>query len=120
MAESKQPDPEENPAIDLNRFYREAETPYFNPYDLPLVLQDRVIDPQTGQIIYDSDGHNGYIGNTQLINGVPWPVIEVKSRKYRLRLLDGSNARIYRLRFLDADTLGLHPTGRPDGTSEPA
>jgi len=120
LAESKQPDPDENPAVDLNRFYREAETPYFNPYDLPLVLQDRVIDPQTGQIIYDSDGHNGYIGNTQLINGVPWPVIEVKSRKYRLRLLDGSNARIYRLRFLDTDTLGLHPTGRPDGTIQPA
>jgi FtsP/CotA-like multicopper oxidase with cupredoxin domain len=112
-------DPEEKPGIDFTRFYRELETPYFNPYDLPLVLQDRVIDPQTGQILYDSDGHNGYIGNTQLINGVPWPVIEVKRRKYRLRLLDGSNARIYRLRFLDSDTLGLHPTGRPDGSIEP-
>ena len=112
-------DPEEKPGVDFIRFYRELETPYFNPYDLPLALQDRVIDPQTGQIIYDNDGHNGYIGNTQLINGVPWPVIEVKSRKYRLRLLDGSNARIYRLRFLDADTLGLHRTGRPDGSIEP-
>ena len=112
-------DPEEKPGIDFSRFYRELETPYFNPYDLPLVLQDRIIDPQTGQILYDSDGHNGYIGNTQLINGVPWPVIEVKRRKYRLRLLDGSNARIYRLRFLDAETLGLHPTGRPDGSIEP-
>lgn len=119
LAEKNLADPEEKIGVDLDRFYRQVETPYFNPYDLPLVLQDRVIDPQTGQILYDSDGHNGYIGNTQLINGVPWPEIQVKSRKYRLRLLDGSNARIYRLRFLDKDTLGLHPTGRPDGTVEP-
>ena len=119
LAKKNLPDPEEKPGVDFDRFYREVETPYFNPYDLPLVLQDRVIDPVTGQILYDSDGHNGYIGNTQLINGAPWPEIQVKRRKYRLRLLDGSNARIYRLRFLDKDTLGLHPTGRPDGSIEP-
>ncbi len=94
-------------------------TPYFNPYDLPIVLQDRVIDQGTGQIVYDSNGHNGYIGNTQLINGVAWPRCIVKRRKYRLRLLDGSNARIYRLRFLDADTFGLRPNGNPNGEQEP-
>jgi len=110
-----------------NFFHRRANntmpglgTPYFNPYDLPIVLQDRVIDQDTGQIVYDSNGHNGYIGNTQLVNGVPWPVCTVKRRKYRLRILDGSNSRIYRLRFLDSDTFGLRPTGNPNGEREPA
>lgn len=104
--------------LDPQLFYTEAATPYFNPYDLPIVLQDRIINTKTGQIVYDSNGHNGYIGNVQLINGHPWPTIEVKSRKYRLRLLDGSNARIYRLRFLDTDTFQLRRNA--DGTMEPA
>lgn len=104
--------------LDQDLFYTEPQTPYFNPYDLPIVLQDRIINTQTGQIVYDSNGHNGYIGNVQLINGRPWPTIEVKRRKYRLRLLDGSNARIYRLRFLDSDTFQLNRN--PDGTMEPA
>ncbi len=92
-------------------------TPYFNPYDLPIVLQDRIISRTTGQIVYDSDGHNGYIGDIQLANGRPWPAFRVKKRKYRLRLLDGSNARIYRLRFLDSGTFRLKPTD--DGRLEP-
>jgi FtsP/CotA-like multicopper oxidase with cupredoxin domain len=92
-------------------------TPYFNPYDLPIVLQDRIISRTTGQIVYDTDGHNGYIGDIQLANGRPWPAMRVKKRKYRLRLLDGSNARIYRLRFLDSQTFRLKPTA--DGRQEP-
>lgn len=99
------------------RYYPVTLTPYYNPYDLPLVLQDRILNPETGQVVYDSNGHNGYIGGIQLISGVAWPVIKVKRRKYRLRLLDGSNARIYRLRFLDAATLGM--TTNPDGSQEP-
>ena len=115
----KLPRGEHEPAgLDPDLFYTEPQTPYFNPYDLPLVLQDRILNTETGQIVYDSNGHNGYIGNVQLINGRPWPTIEVKRRKYRLRLLDGSNARIYRLRFLDSDAFRLE--ANPDGTLEPA
>lgn len=107
-------------------FYPFAKTPYFNPYDVPLVLQDRIVDLSTGQIVYDSDGHNGYIGNTQLVNAVAWPVVRVKRRQYRFRLLDGSNARIYRIRFLDSDTFRLRlnangerePVNIPDATLE--
>lgn len=83
--------------------YAKGKEPYHNPYDLPLVLQDKVIDPQTGQIAYDNTGHNGYLGDTFLVNGVPWPVKTVENRKYRLRLLNGSNARVMRLRILPED-----------------
>ena len=83
-------------------FYRREKEPYYNPYDIPLVLQDRVFDKETGQIAYDSVGHNGYIGETMLVNGAAWPKLEVERRKYRFRILDGSNARVYRLRIMSA------------------
>lgn len=86
-------------------FYRHERgiEPYFNPYDIPLVLQDRVFDPETGQIAYDNTGHNGYIGETMLVNGTPWPYAEVERRKYRFRILDGSNARVFRLRIMSSE-----------------
>ena len=83
--------------------HEKGKEPYFNPYDVPLVLQDRVIDFRTGQIAYDNTGHNGYIGATMLVNGAPWPRLEVHQRKYRFRILDGSNARVYRLRIMHID-----------------
>lgn len=36
-------------------------------------------------------------GDTILVNGKVWPVLEVEPRKYRFRILNGSNARFYRL-----------------------
>jgi FtsP/CotA-like multicopper oxidase with cupredoxin domain len=88
---------------DLPGFYRREKEPYRNPFDIALVLQDRVIDLRSGQVAYDNTGHNGYIGETMLVNGVAWPRLTVRNRKYRFRLLDGSNARVYRLRILTAD-----------------
>ncbi|MEW4566626.1 multicopper oxidase domain-containing protein [Tautonia sp. JC769] len=84
-------------------YYLPGKEPYHNPFELPLVLQDKVIDRNTGQIAYNSDAHNGYLGDTFFVNGQPWPYEEVHNRKYRLRLLNGSNARVYRLRLLPED-----------------
>ncbi|MFF7728418.1 multicopper oxidase family protein [Streptomyces sp. NPDC008001] len=44
---------------------------------------------------------DGVLGDVQLVNGAPWPALEVSATRYRLRLLNASNARRYRLR-LDA------------------
>ncbi|NCY17942.1 MAG: hypothetical protein EBX39_14520, partial [Actinobacteria bacterium] len=56
--------------------------------------------------------HNGYLGDTFFANGVPWPVKTVGDRKYRLRFLDGANARIYRLRILsEADFIRSQQVG---------
>jgi FtsP/CotA-like multicopper oxidase with cupredoxin domain len=38
-------------------------------------------------------------GNTLIVNGATWPYLEVEPRLYRLRLLNGSNARTLRLKF---------------------
>jgi spore coat protein A len=40
---------------------------------------------------------NGHYGDTALVNGVPWPAMQVSGTKYRLRLLNASNARHYDL-----------------------
>jgi spore coat protein A, manganese oxidase len=39
----------------------------------------------------------GVLGDVVLVNGAPWPVHEVDAARYRLRLLNASNARRYRL-----------------------
>ncbi len=70
-------------------------------YDIPLVIQDKRMDT-SGQFPYvlDSNDHkNGLLGDRILVNGIHAPVLEISSGWYRLRLLNGSNARIYNLSF---------------------
>jgi FtsP/CotA-like multicopper oxidase with cupredoxin domain len=38
---------------------------------------------------------NGVLGDVILVNGAPWPVLDVARARYRLRLLNASNARRY-------------------------
>lgn len=40
-----------------------------------------------------------FFGNTIMVNGTVWPNFNVKRCQYRLRLLNGSNARFYELNF---------------------
>jgi spore coat protein A len=42
---------------------------------------------------------SGVLGDCILVNGAPWPVLEVAAARYRFRLLNASNARRYRLRL---------------------
>ena len=77
--------------------------------DVPLMLADRAFDAD-GAFRYPSrDGGGmdhagvtasfgaGVFGDVILVNGAPWPVLEVDQARYRLRILNGSNARRYRL-----------------------
>ncbi|MEE4262337.1 MAG: multicopper oxidase family protein [Desulfobacteraceae bacterium] len=77
-------------------------------YDIPLVLQDRSFD-RSNQLVYLS-GHrmeqmNGFLGDWIMVNGHPDFSLPVATRAYRLRLLNGSNARIYRLAWKDGKPL---------------
>jgi FtsP/CotA-like multicopper oxidase with cupredoxin domain len=65
-------------------------------FDVPVVLQDRIFDANN-QFFYNSFSHDGIIGDTFLVNGAVQPFFTVSRRKYRFRLLNGSNARIYQL-----------------------
>ncbi|MDO8439657.1 MAG: multicopper oxidase domain-containing protein, partial [Polaromonas sp.] len=74
--------------------------------DLPLVIQDKQFDAQ-GKLLYKPDAHEammGWLGDIVLANLTPNAVQTVTPRTYRLRLLNGSNARIYRLAFVKGNT----------------
>jgi spore coat protein A len=73
----------------------EAQLPN-GAYDVPLMLHDRAFTAD-GQLDYDHDGHHGATGRVMLVNGTPWPVLEVAARKYRFRILNASNATAMRL-----------------------
>lgn len=64
-------------------------------YDVPLLIQDRLFNAD-GSLSYPADVH-GVNGDTILVNGAPRPRFEVARRRYRLRLLNGSNHREYQL-----------------------
>ena len=90
-------------------------------FEIPLVIQDRSFYPN-GELFYptqpvhkpplklqphqplDSKLPNPsvvpeFFGNTILVNGKVWPYLEVQPRKYRFRILNGSNSRFYRIRL---------------------
>jgi FtsP/CotA-like multicopper oxidase with cupredoxin domain len=64
--------------------------------DIPLVIQDRNFD-SSNQILYNPNNMWGYLGSRILVNGKADSVLAVEPRAYRLRLLNGSNARTYKL-----------------------
>lgn len=71
--------------------------------DIPLVIQDRSFD-EHNQLSYSShmmQRMQGFLGDQIMINGLPDFVLPVATRAYRLRLLNGSNSRIYKLAWDD-------------------
>ena len=89
--------------------------------DLPLVIQDKQFDPQ-GKLLYRPGPHEammGWLGDIVLANLTPNAVHSVTPRTYRLRLLNGSNARIYRLAFAQgASVLDFTVIGTDGGLIE--
>src|SRR3989442_3271257 len=77
------------------------------PFDIPLVLQDRIFgvkDGKANQLIYPPFESDGVIGDTFLVNGAVQPFKAVQQLRYRLRFLNGSNTRGYQLAFSDNQT----------------
>src|SRR5918995_5917224 len=79
--------------------------------DIPLLIQDKILD-ESGNFVYEPDAmavDMGYEGDVVLVNLTPTPYLEVGTRIYRFRLLNGSNARTYRLAFTKAGEEELLP-----------
>ena len=91
--------------------------------ELPCVLQDRRFDAKN-QLVYLNaaprggmgrgggmgmgggmgqmmEAMNGWLGDTVLVNGRVQPSLDVDRRTYRVRMLNGSNARFYKLAWSD-------------------
>lgn len=79
-------------------------------HELPLVIQDRNLavdgstDTFTGALLHKTevnDGPGEFFGPYTLVNGKIWPKAGIEPTLYRLRALNGCNARTYRLVLLD-------------------
>lgn len=69
-------------------------------YEIPLVLQDRQVKGN-GKLGYDAKFDDMFLGDVLLVNGKIWPYLNVEPRKYRFRVLNGSNSRAYILQLPD-------------------
>ncbi len=97
-------------------------------YEIPLVIQDKSFN-EDGSLHYDSnallkpDGTqqtiNGkpvytsnpeFFGNVITVNGKAWPKLDVEPRKYRFRMLNGSDSRFYNMWLERSDGLPI-PSG---------
>jgi suppressor of ftsI/bilirubin oxidase len=79
--------------------------------DIPLLIQDKILD-ESGNFVYEPDAmavDMGYEGDVILVNLTPTPYLEVDTKTYRFRLLNGSNARTYRIAFTKANEEELLP-----------
>jgi len=84
-------------------------------YEAPLVLQDRRVS-DTGRLAYPRYHDDTFFGDVMLVNGRAWPHLDVEPRKYRFRLLNGSNTRNYTLQLgSDSDSWVLQQIGTDGG-----
>ena len=79
-------------------------------FELPLMIQDKRFDEKR-QLRYKDPNvpqdNNGLLGDIILVNNTPLPYHEVKSGKYRLRILNASSVRTYKLAFDAIDEFTL-------------
>lgn len=79
-------------------------------FELPLSIQDRRFDENRKLLYKDKkviQDNNGVMGDVILVNSTPFPYKNVKTRKYRLRILNSSSARTYKLAFDTIDEFAL-------------
>ncbi len=103
--------------------------------ELLLVLQDRTFAGANELVYLDGgmgammDRMHGFLGDRMLVNGVPPATRKVATRPYRIRVLNGSNARIYKLAWSDGRPVTLigadggllrEPEDRPYAVLAPA
>ncbi len=92
-------------------------------YHLPIVLQDKTFNPD-GTLWYPTQGNNSFrtiwvpefFADTPVINGKAYPRLDAEPRRYRLRFLNGSQARFFNVSFDKQGTaLPFHVIGSEQG-----
>lgn len=95
-------------------------------FEIPLIIQDKSFH-EDGSLFYPRQQDKPipqletsiapeFFGNTILVNGKVWPFVNVEPRKYRFRLLNGSNSRFFRFK-LDSHQL-FYQIGTDGGLME--
>lgn len=105
------------------------------PQEIELAIQDRQFDTD-GQWLFPDGfpaGLNGpptnptvhpfwnpeFFGDVIVVNGRSWPFLNVEPRRYRFRMLNGSNARVYDIRVDDTTTPPFTSSVHPSMSSAP-
>lgn len=78
--------------------------------DLPVVVQDKRFDGKKQLVLNGASGPTGRLGDTVLVNGAVTPHVDVATERVRLRLLNGSTARIYNFGLSNDDAMQLVAT----------
>jgi spore coat protein A len=99
----------------LSDSYEQAQLPQ-GEFDVPMMVSDALFD-STGKVVYADNEQHGLWGDIVLVNGVPWPTMNVKRRVYRFRFLVGSISRSYRFALSTNDPCYVVGT---DGGMTPA
>jgi spore coat protein A len=79
-------------------------------HDIPLLICDRLLTTD-GQLDYPTSGNpeapwvDDATGDAMLVNGKLFPFLVVEPRKYRFRVINGSNGRFLRLSLKDGPPL---------------
>jgi spore coat protein A len=78
------------------------------PYEIALVLQDKTFNDD-GSMFYPTEGVTAFhpewvpefFGDVAVVNAKIWPFLEVEPRRYRFRVVNGSQSRFYNMQFAD-------------------
>ena len=100
--------------------------PYGAAYlpEIEIAIQDRMFDTN-GQLYFPNLPTNPmvhpiwtpeFVGDIITVNGKTWPYLSVAKRKYRFRILNGSNARTYELWLQNLATGAFGPVIKQIGT----
>ncbi|MFN0028517.1 MAG: multicopper oxidase family protein [Acidimicrobiales bacterium] len=65
-------------------------------FDVPLMINDAIFK-NDGNLLFSLEDESGQWGDVIMVNGVPWPAMKVKRRKYRFRVLNASISRSFEL-----------------------
>lgn len=93
-------------------------------YEIEIAIQDRMFDTN-GELFYPVGGMNPtihpiwqpeFFGDVIVVNGKTWPYLDVEPRRYRFRLLNGSNSRFYEMWLQNQLTGAMGPAFWQIGT----
>ncbi|WP_196435830.1 multicopper oxidase domain-containing protein [Methylomonas sp. LL1] len=69
-------------------------------YDMNLLVADKAWD-NNGQLKFNIFNTDGYLGDQITVNWVYKPYVDVRARRYRFRILNGSVSRYYKIAVVD-------------------
>jgi FtsP/CotA-like multicopper oxidase with cupredoxin domain len=71
-------------------------------FDVPLTVRDALFRAD-GELGFQTNSLFSLFGDVILMNGIPWPVMRVKRRIYRFRMLAAAISRSWRFQLNDGD-----------------